>query len=315
MSSLHVKHRPNSLDTVWGQEKAIKSLKKVLKGERAHSFIFTGPSGCGKTTLARILANEFAGQDATVVNVEEVDAATKSGADDMREVIRRTAYRAIGKSPVKAVIVDECHRLSSAAWTVLLKPIEEPPQHVYWMFCSTEPAKIPKTIQTRCLRYDLQPLAEEDLLGLIVHVVDAEKLDVSEEIIEAIAENCEGSPRQALVFLESCQFCESANEARQLMRSAGQTKGVIDLARWLVGGRTQTWAEATKLVKGLEGTDAESARIVLVAYLTSVLLGTKDNRKAAGLLGILECFSKPYLQTDKMAPLLMSIGLAINLDR
>ena len=308
--SLHTTYRPITFEEVLGQDKVVKSLQKVIEANRAHAFILTGPSGVGKTTLARITAKVLAG-DATTLNIEELNAASNSGADDMRAVVSRTLFRAIGSSPVKAIILDEAHRLSSAAWTVLLKPIEEPPQHVYWFFCSTEPSKIPKPIQTRCLRYDLKPVDETTIGELLCRIVDTEDLDVSDEVIEIIAESSGGSPRQALVFLEACVHL-SASEARQLVKSGGQSKEIIDLCRWLVGGHGLTWPEALKYIKPLEGKiEAESARIVISNYLASVLMNTKTDLRAKQLFSMLECFNKPYLTSDKFAPLLHSVAMAI----
>ena len=315
MNSLHTKYRPSTFSEVLGQDAVIKSLDKVTKANRAHTFLLTGPSGCGKTTIARLLAKQFAGEKATAVNIEEFPAAEKSGADAVRDVLRRTLYRAIGASPVKAIIIDECHRLSGTAWDVLLKPTEEPSPHVYWFFCTTEPGKVPKAMLTRCARYDLKPVSEELLLELLIKVCDEEKLDIADEVIEAIAENSGGSPRQALVFLEECQYCESGAEARQKMRSAGQSKEIIDLCRWLVSGKAQSWTEAIKYLKGLEGIEAESCRIVVVNYIAKALTGTKSDAKAVALLGLLECFERPYASSDKQAPLMLSISRAIGLDR
>jgi DNA polymerase-3 subunit gamma/tau len=311
VAALHDKYRPTTWEEVIGQDAAVDSLKKVVKNARAHTFLFTGPAGTGKTTLARILANALAGGHATVANIEEFDAATNSGAEAIRAVAQRTLYRAIGESPIKAVIIDECHGLSAAAWKTLLKPTEEPPKHVYWLFCSTEPGKIPKPMQTRCLRYDLKPVPEEGIVELLIKVADAEKFETPDDVLEAIAENSEGSPRQALVYLEACH-AENAADALRLMRSAGQTKEIIDLCRFLVTDQGRSWASAIKLLKAMGDVEAESCRIVIVNYLAKVLLNTSSDKKAAKIFSILECFSTPYQQSDKLAPLLHSVGLAIS---
>lgn len=315
MTSFHTKYRPVTFDDVIGQDPVVRSLRRVVKDARAKSFLFTGPPGTGKTTLARILGSYFAGDGRTALNLDEVDGASESGAEDCRKLVARIQYRAVGGSPIRFVIVDEAHRLSAAAWTVLLKPVEEPPAHVYWAFCTTEVAKVNKAIVTRCLRYDLKPVKEELILDLLVRVADTEKLEISDEIIEAIAENCGGSPRQALVFLEECLSCKTAAEARAIMRDAGQTKELVDLARWLISGKGHTWAEAVKYLKALDGQEAESCRIMLCNYFAKVLLGTKSEKQAKPILGMLEAFKGPYLTSDKMAPLIHSVAMAINMDQ
>lgn len=311
--SLHTKYRPKTLDDVVGQDHVVKSLRRVIKDGRQKAFIFTGPAGTGKTTISRILANHFAGGEATAANIDEIDAATHSGADAMRLKVTSALYRAIGASPVKVLILDEAHRLSSTAWDALLKPIEEPPSHVYWCLCTTNEGKIPKTIQTRCLKYELKPVKEELLLELLCKVADAEEFSTADEVLEAIAEESSGSPRQALVYLEACSSVEDAAEARRVMRSGINSKEVVDLCRFLVSGKPRTWAEAVKYVQSLD-VEAESIRIAIVNYLSAVLLNSKSDKQAVGILRLLEPFLKPYQQSDKLGPLLHSIGLALELD-
>lgn len=286
----------------------------MVSAKRQHAFIFTGPSGTGKTTLARIVAKEYAAQDMTVANIIELDGASNSGKDDIKAIVQKSAYKAMGASPVKSILVDECQKLSSAAWDALLKAVEEPPSHVYWMFCSTEPTKIPNTIQTRCVRYDLQPIPESTLITILGNAVKQENLKVRRDVLEAIAEAAGGSARRALVYLEKCLYAENISDAQRLMQHAGQSKEAIDLCRFLMkpsGG----WGSALKIVQGLEGAEPESIRITVVNYLGAALLKTQETKRASHLLYLLECFGDEYRQSERIAPLLRSIGLALGLDQ
>lgn len=293
----------------------MKSLERAVTKGKAHAFLFSGPSGTGKTTLARILAAAFARGQGTVANIEEIAAADNTGVDAMREVIRRSLYRAIGKSPIKAIVVDEAHRLSGAAWDVLLKPIEEPPSHVYWMFCTTNPGKLPKTISQRLQRYELKPVDEELILGLLCDVADAEAMTTSDVVLTAIAEAAGGSPRQALVFLELCAEATTANAARKMMQTAMQAKEPVDLARLLIARQGANWAAALKIINAMEQPDAETVRIIVANYIAGALAKSKSEQEAKNLLRVLEAFSTTYIGSDKLAPLFMSVGLALGLDQ
>lgn len=323
MSSLHTVYRPATFKEVVGHDSVVLSLKKIVKEGRAHSFIFTGPSGVGKTTMARILANEFARKrakdtelKATIANVIEIDAATHTGVDAMREVVKKANYRAIGNSPVKAIIVDEAHRISGAAFDSLLKAIEEPPSHVYWFFCTTNGSKIPKTVRTRCASFDLQPLTEDEILLVLNETCEKAKVEIDDEIMELISENCGGSPRQALVWLEEVQFCETPAEARRVIRASGESKDVNDLIKLLLKGHG-AWADAMRICADLEkdNIDAESVRIIACNYIGKVMSGLKDNKHVARHALILDSFLKPYDAAAKYAPLYHSLAMAMALDR
>jgi DNA polymerase-3 subunit gamma/tau len=315
--SYHTKYRPKTFNEVVGQKSAIRSLKKTLEDGFAHTFLLTGPSGVGKTTIARIIAKAVCGGKATDANILEIDGATHSAVDDMRSVTSSLLYKAIGEIPHKVVICDEVHQLSKSAWNSILKATEEPPPHVYWILCTTEPGKVPDTMKTRCVRHDLKPVSEDDLFILLAHVANKEKLDTSDDMLDAIAENSNGSPRQALVNLEACKFCESTNDAMAIMQTAGRSKEVIDLCRLLVAKQGRSWGAALVTLQALSkaGVEAESVRIVVANYLASVILNTKNDGQAMKLLSILECFSEAYKQTDKYAPLLLSVGIALGLNK
>jgi DNA polymerase-3 subunit gamma/tau len=313
-TSLHTKYRPATFKQVVGHEDVIGALQKAVKANRAHVFLFHGPAGTGKTSLARILANEFCGGNATPANIEEIPAALFTGVDSMRGIADKARFKAIGASNNKIIILDEAHRLSAAAWDALLKLVEEPPAHMYFMFCTTNSGKVPKTILTRCYQVELKPLTEDEITKILKRVIKKEELDVAEDVIEAIADSAGGSPRQALQFLEACQYCESANEARKVMKQAGESKEVVDLARFLISKQGRDWPTAQRLLVALkEDNEAESVRIVLCNYLASVLLNTKGAKDATRVMSILDCFSQPYHPSEKFAPLLLSVGAALGM--
>lgn len=312
-TSLHTKYRPKTLDEVVGHVEVVSSLKHVVEGRRSQTFLFTGPAGVGKTTFARILSNEFAGEGATVANIHEWNAAMNTGVDDVREITKHSTYRAVGKSPVKALIVDECHALSSNAWKALLKGTEEPPPHVYWFLCTTNVTKVPKTIFSRCVSYDLKPLTEDDITKILIIAIEGEKFDVSDAIIEAIAEASGGSARQALVYLEACIYCENVGEAKRIMRGAGLTKGIIDLCQYLIKGEAMSWANTMKLLDAIPNLEPESTRIVAMAYFSKAVRNTKGDGRVSRLLGIMEAFEHPFNPTDKEGPLLLALGRILKL--
>jgi DNA polymerase-3 subunit gamma/tau len=133
--NLITKYRPRTLADVIGQDNVVRSLQSIGKKKDTQVFLFSGPSGCGKTTLSRILAKMYGVEDNSVL---EIDAASRTGVDDMRQLQEIVQYRPFGDSGKRAIILDECHRLSKNAWDSLLKVLEDPPAHIVWCFCTTE---------------------------------------------------------------------------------------------------------------------------------------------------------------------------------
>lgn len=305
-NSLQTKYRPKKFEEVLGQHAVVKSLKTAVSRVAGHAFLLTGPSGTGKTTLARLTAAALGCGE----NVEEVNAATHTGVDDMREVTDGFQYLPLGGGK-KAVIIDECHMLSKNAWNSMLKSIEDPPEWGFWFMCTTEPTKVPATIKTRCLSYDLKLVKEADIVELLDRVAEAEDLRVKGSVIELCAQEARGSPRQALSNLGVCLEASSGEEAAELLRAASENAQSIDLARALARGAG--WSEVAEILRTLGETNPESVRHVVRAYFTSVALKATAPAKAGPAMAIVAAFNTPFNSSDGISPLAVACAAACGL--
>jgi DNA polymerase III gamma/tau subunit len=293
--ALHTKYRPTTLDEVIGQEHIKSGLSAILAEGKHQAFLFEGPSGTGKTTLARICARQLGCTDTI-----EVDAASNTGVEDMRKVAEGQNYRSLDGGN-KAFIVDECHRLSKQAWESLLKAIEEPPEGVFWFFCTTEGNKVMATIRTRCVTYTLKEVPYRALLGLLDRVAKAEGLDLPENVIDVAASEAGGSPRQALVNLTMVKHARTVSEAKAALNRAPGSKEAIDLARMLA--KPWQFADAVKLLAALGDETAESVRMTVFHYHLNVVLGGNLSS-----LIILDEFEKPADDRNKMGDILLRLA-------
>ena len=219
------KYRPNLLSELIGQEVLVTTLKNSFELKKiAHAFILTGVRGVGKTTTARIIARslncigENGIQQETItpcgicinctsikkdnnMDVIEIDAASKTGVDDMREIIDTIKYKPVS-ARYKIYIIDEVHMLSKNAFNALLKTLEEPPEHVKFIFATTEIKKVPITILSRCQRFDLKRVQEQELSNHLKNICQKEEIEAEEKALNLLAKAATGSVRDSLSLLD-----------------------------------------------------------------------------------------------------------------
>jgi DNA polymerase III subunit gamma/tau len=210
------RYRSQGFDEVVGQESIARTLRAAIETNRvAHAYLFCGTRGVGKTSMARIFAKALNGGSAEVdslimagkdTDVIEIDAASNTGVDNVRELISNAAYRPL-RGKFKIYIIDEVHMLSTAAFNALLKTMEEPPEHVKFILCTTESHKVPATIQSRCQRYDFRNIPTSRIAEHLREVLASEKLTADPELIHAVARLGNGSMRDALSLLDRVIAC------------------------------------------------------------------------------------------------------------
>ncbi len=204
--ALYRKHRSRKLDEVIGQDHITDTLKNALKkGAVSHAYLFTGPKGVGKTSVARILAHEINkleyNDESIHLDIIEIDAASNRRIDEIRD-LRDKAHIAPTSAKFKVYIIDEVHMLTREAFNALLKTLEEPPAHVVFILATTEAHKVPDTIISRTQRFTFKPIAQADVVNHLRNIAKKEKIQISDDALELIAEHGDGSLRDSISMLD-----------------------------------------------------------------------------------------------------------------
>jgi len=263
------KWRPRKFAELVGQEHVVRALTNALDtGRMHHAYLFTGTRGVGKTTIARIFAKSLnceRGQSADpcgecsvctavdegrFVDLLEIDAASNTGVDDVREVIENAQY-APSRGRFKVYLVDEVHMLSKNAFNALLKTLEEPPPHVKFLLATTDPQKLPVTVLSRCLKFNLKRLLPEQISGQMRHILAAESIAYEDSAIGELARAADGSLRDGLSLLDQAIAYGGgalhADDVRTMLGSVarGQVLGVLDALA--AGDGERLLAECTQI--------------------------------------------------------------------
>ncbi|MGN6155253.1 MAG: DNA polymerase III subunit gamma/tau [Sphingomicrobium sp.] len=266
------KYRPQSFDQLIGQDAMVKTLANAIeRGRIAHAFLLTGVRGVGKTSTARLIAKALncigpdgQGQptiqpcgvcepcraiaEGRHIDVVEMDAASHTGVDNMREIIDAVRYASVS-ARYKIYIIDEVHMLSKGAFNALLKTLEEPPEHVKFLFATTEVNKVPVTVLSRTQRFDLRRIDPEKLVAHFAAVAKAENVDVEPDALAMIARAAEGSARDGLSILDQAIAhgggAVTAEQVRDMLGLADRSR-IRDLLELVLAG------DATAALKGLD---------------------------------------------------------------
>ncbi len=305
------KYRPQALSEVIGQDAVVQTLKNAISLQRIHhAYLFTGARGVGKTSIARILAKSLncekgptdtpCGVCAACLEITkssspdvlEIDGASNTSVDDVRD-LRETVKYLPSRGKHKIYIIDEVHMLSTSAFNALLKTLEEPPEHVVFVFATTEPHKIPITILSRCQRFDFRRVPQNILYDRLAYVCAQEQVEIEPHALQAIAKAADGSVRDSMSLLDQViAFFGSQTGAKITLTQAQQALGLLDREKvraLLAAILTKDRAKVSQLVVEANTAGADLSEIAerLVEAVRDLTLAKLTNGEAVTLSGLL----------------------------
>lgn len=283
--TLAIEHRPKNLSELVGNQAVKDSLESIFarKKDFPHAYLLHGPTGCGKTTVARIIANML---DCSEDDLFEYNTANLRGIDTIRAINDNCRYLPM-LGDVRVYILDEVHRQTKDAQNALLKLLEDPPSHVYFILCTTDPEQLLPTVRGRCHTFQMKPLKSTEMVYLLMSVLESEDISVEEypkSIIKEIVKLAEGFPRNALVLLDSIIDIVDEESALAALSSIITSEvNAKEACQALLQGCS--WSNINKLIKTLlEDVEPEKLRYAVLGYMNSVLLNSKKNDRASFII-------------------------------
>lgn len=291
-TELYKRYRPKSLKEIVGQPVVVKMISEWFKNDRVpHTILIHGPSGTGKTTLARIIRTKLKCHKNDLI---EINAADQRGIDLARKIREQMSLAPMG-GDCRVWIIDEAHQLTVDAQSAFIKMWEDTPEHVYFLLATTDPQKLKPTIRTRCSDIVVKLLDYKDMLKLLDPIQTKEDFKSSGDIIDIIIEKAEGSPRKALVLLNSILNVEDEEEQLEIIRSSDEKHLAIEIAKALFKPGTK-WKTVAKLLKQVEE-DPETIRSIVLGYANTILLG--GGSLAPRAYEIIDAFRDNFFESRK----------------
>jgi len=325
------RYRPQTFDQVIGQEPVARTLRNAITSDRvAHAYLFTGTRGVGKTTMARLLAKALncekgptpdpcgkcescrRTQEGDDIDVIEIDGASNTGVDNVRE-LRAGAIYAPARSRFKIYIIDEVHMLSTGAFNALLKTLEEPPEHVKFIFATTDPQKVPGTIHSRCQRFDFRAVPTDTIADYLAKLCKKEKVNAEPDALRVIAREGRGSVRDALTILDQAiTLCGGDIQLGPVLESLGlaDSERYFQMADAVAAGDV---SESLRLLDAALAEGAECGEVLdhLLDHLRALLLVRTVGPEAPGLEVTKEERAKLVEQAARFTEDALAVGLEL----
>jgi len=301
MKDFATQYRPSNWDEIVGQDVLVKTLQTQIDSNNvAHAYLFCGPRGTGKTTTAKVFARALNAQ------VIEIDAASHNGVDNVRDLKQDVLYLPVDNKQYKVYIIDECHMMSQGAFNAFLKLLEEPPKHVIFVLATTDPQKLPNTIISRCQRFDLKRITNQEIIGRLKTIADREQISVENDALEYIASVVDGGMRDAIKLLQKCSALDEVITKQTVVNALGSIN--IDSLKAITDYILNKDIKATlKLFRQLvsDGADVRVFIADLIQYLTNDITESvmQDNYKILNKMNII----------DELIGLLGDLRIATNL--
>lgn len=293
---LHIDYRPQNFDEIVGNKTTISSLKSILKRKDIpHALLLQGPSGCGKTTIGRIIADMLGCPE--MINKEvngdfiEINAANNRGIDTAREIMTTIHYHP-SLAKCRVWLIDEIGATTKDFQTAMLKALEDSPSHAYFILCTTDPQKLLPTLKNRCSTFEVENLADNEIIQLLNWVLKEEGVDIPDNVKDEVANAADSCPRQALVILDQIIDLPEKEMLDAVKDTNIDEKEVRELCQAML--KDSSWGKISLILKGLKNNnDPEKIRRSVLGYMSAVLLNG-GNPKAAL---IIDCFREPVFHT------------------